>query len=160
MAVPLHRAAHGVHVPATLFWMREEMKHGPIMPYIKKVTWELNRHDVSLDPSNRSSTRAKALPRKLKRSSNDIKYCNVLIALREKFIHEAGSPPAHIYNLSCLAGSCPMDQFQRSLWVLFVPTKLGRIERVVNSLPMRLGIHSFPTGNRLPNASSLYDVLL
>jgi hypothetical protein len=72
---------------------------------------EFDRHDVSLDPGNRSSTRAKALPRKLKCSSNDIKYCNVLIALREKFIHEAGSPPAHIYNLSCLAGSCPMDQF-------------------------------------------------
>ena len=43
--------------------------------------------------------------------------------------------------------------------MLFVPTELGRIERVVNSFPMRLGIHSFPTGKRLAHASSLKDVL-
>ena len=33
--------------------------------------------------------------------------------------------------------------------MFFVPTKLGRIESLVNSFPMRLGIHSFPTGKRL-----------
>ena len=111
MAVASHRVAHGLHVPATLFWLHEKMKYSPVVPHIIAVTWELDRGNVSLDPGNRSSTRAEALPRKLKCSSNNIKYCNVLIALREKFIHEAGSPPAHINDLSFLAGLCAMDQF-------------------------------------------------
>ena len=93
MAVPSHRVAHRLHVPTTLFWLREEMKHRPVMPHIIGVTWELDRHDVSLDSGNRSGTRAKALPREFKCSSNDVKYCHVLIALCERSIHEAGCPP-------------------------------------------------------------------
>jgi hypothetical protein len=93
MTVPSHRTAHGFHVPTTLFRLREEMKHGPIMPHSIGFEGELDRHDVSLDPGNRNSTRTKALPRKPQCSSNDIQYGNVLIALCEKFIHEAGGPP-------------------------------------------------------------------
>ena len=111
MPVASHCVVHGLHVTTTLFWLHEKMKYSPVVPHIIAVTWELNRGDVSFDPGDRSSTRAEALPREIKCSSNDIKYCNVLIALSEKFIHEAGSPPAHINDLCCLAGSCAMDQF-------------------------------------------------
>jgi hypothetical protein len=87
------------------------MKYGPVVPHIIAVTWELDRGDVTLDPGHLSSTSAEALPRELERSFNNIKYCYVLIALCEKFIHEAGSPSAHINDLSFLAGSGAMDQF-------------------------------------------------
>ena len=81
MPVASHRVAHGLHVTTTLFWLHEKMKYSPVVPHIIAVTWELDRGDVSLDPGDRSSTRAEALPRELKCSSNNIKYCNVLIAL-------------------------------------------------------------------------------
>jgi hypothetical protein len=111
MAVASHRVAHGLHVPATFFWLHEKMIYGSVVPHIIAVTWEIGRGNVGLDPGHRTSTSAEALPRKFKCSSNNIKHGYVLIALCEKFIHEAGSPPAHINDLSFLANSCAMDQF-------------------------------------------------
>jgi hypothetical protein len=104
--------AHGIHIPAAFIRLREKMKYGPVVPHIIiAMTGELDCSDVSLDPGDRSRARAETLPRKLKCSSSNIKDCHVLVTLREKFIHESGSPPAHINDLSRLAGSCTMDQF-------------------------------------------------
>jgi hypothetical protein len=101
---------HRLYIPATLFWLQEKMKHGPVVPHVIAVMREIDRGDVSLDPGYGGSPSAKALTRKRECSSGNIKDGHVLVALREKLIHQSGGPPAHINDLSCRAGSRTVDQ--------------------------------------------------
>ena len=110
MPVASHRTAHGLHISKSLVRLREKMKYGAVMPDVIPVRRKLDRGDISLDPFHRSSTSAKSLPGKLKCRSSQIKDRDVLVARREQFIHERGSPPSHINDLRRLGGPCALNQ--------------------------------------------------
>jgi hypothetical protein len=158
--VTSHRVAHGLHIPAAFLGLREKMKHGSVMPHVIPVTRQLDSGDVRLDPLDRSRTSAESLPGKRERRSSKIEDRDVLIAFRKELINECGSPTANINDLSRFAGSSRMDQLQREVRVLLVPRELGRSQRLVNSFPMRLGIHMFTPGSSLALASDLPDLRL
>lgn len=136
------------------------MKHGPVVPHIIAVTWEVARGDVTLDPGYRSRTSAESLPGNRDRRSSKIEDRDVLIAFRKELINECGRPTANVNDLSRLAGSSNMNQLQREARVLLVPRELGRSQGLVNSFPMRLGIHVLTPGSPLALASDLPDLRL
>jgi len=82
----------GFYIPATLFRLREEMKHGSVMPRVIEGRRQLDRGEIGLDPDDCGSPRTQSLPGKPKPGSSHIEYGNVLIAFREELINERGGP--------------------------------------------------------------------